>query len=469
MTPSGNAIRRFIDLANLTGAGASIDRFSRAAVVLSLAAIGLPAKGHAQPPMFEPIYDEAKVPAYTLPDVLRANDGTTIASADQWPARRKEWMQQLADHEYGQWDCTDAAVEVRQVERGPSLGGQAIRSQWDVTISNASASRTIQWLVFLPAAAAKDAKVPIFLLLNFDGNHAVCNDPEVRIPTSWFDPSDPHAVDGRASEKGRGTEHRRWPLEQIIQAGFGVATAYYGDLAPDDADRFSDGLAALRPDLVHGQAAPTAGGAIAIWAWGLSRLLDASEQIEGIDPQRVTLVGHSRLGKTALWAGARDTRFAIVISNNSGCGGAALSRRAFGETVGRINDVFPHWFCFGFRTYNQNEAACPIDQHVLLAMIAPRPLYVASASKDQWADPRGERLALEAAGPVYRLLGKSTMASVEPEANQAIFVDLAAPLHPSRTFATTAYHLRDGEHDLLPWDWAHYLQFAKTHFSGVSR
>jgi hypothetical protein len=300
-------------------------------------------------------------------------------------------------------------------------------------------------LIYLPAAA-KGRRVPLFLGLNFAGNHTLSPDPGIRLGSVWT-----RGQKRPAAEETRGATASRWPLESILGRGYGIATAYYQEIEPD----FDGGIQyGVRPFFFKpGQTAPSAAGwgAIGAWAWALSRAMDYLETDRDVDADRVIVHGHSRLGKAALWAGAQDRRFAMVVSNDSGEGGAALSRRRFGETVADLNRTFPHWFCANYKQYDGREDALPVDQHMLLALIAPRPLYVASAEEDLWADPRGEFLSLVAAGPVYRLLGKQDLGTDRmPAVNQ-----------PIQT--TVAYHVRTGKHDITAYDWEQYLTFADQH------
>lgn len=403
---------------------------------------------------FTPNYDESKVPKYTLPDPLIMADGSRVANAKTWQMkRRKEILGLFQTHVYGRSPKrpTDMTFEITSVDRS-ALSGTATRKEVRISFTPNKSGPTMDLLVYLPNEAKKP--VPAFLGLNFQGNQSIHSDPHITLSKRWMR-SAPGAsvVDHRATEASRGERASRWPLEKVLRHGYALATVYYGDLEPDFPEGWKLGIrAALSKAGTNATLAADEWGAISAWAWGLSRALDYLETDKQIDARRVAVIGHSRLGKTALWAGAQDERFAIIISNDSGCGGAALSRRQFGETVERINTSFPHWFCGNFKQYNRREQDLPVDQHELIALIAPRPVYVASAQEDRWADPLGEFLSARNAEPVYRLFRKDGLGVTNlPPAN-----------HPVGN--TIGYHIRTGKHDVTEYDWEQYLSFANRHF-----
>ena len=391
-------------------------------------------------------YDEAKVPAYTLPEALRREDGSAVTKPDEWRGRRAEILRLFEEHVYGRSPGAPKAMRFEVVETdSKALGGLATRRQVRVLLDGTDGGPAFELLLYVPNAATRP--VPGFVGLNFGGNHTVHSDPGIRLSRSWMRDG-AGVVDHRATEASRGRDASSWPVERILARGYALATVYYGDLEPDHPDGFRDAIRSRFGPGVNGTFAANDWGAIGAWAWGLQRALDYLETLPDLDGRRVALIGHSRLGKTALWAGAQDERFALVISNDSGEGGAALARRKFGERTGDLTRAFPHWFCAHFREYAGREEALPLDQHELIALVAPRPLYVASASEDRWADPRGEFLSAQAAEPVYRLLGKGGLG----------VRDMPPPDRPVGD--TIGYHLRTGAHALTAYDWEQYLDFA---------
>ncbi len=404
---------------------------------------------HGQPSSnaFVPNYDESRVPAYSLPDPLVSDAGAPVATPDGWVARRQEVLTLFENHMFGATPATSPSIDFELRSEGPAFDGRALRRQVQLSIGEGSTARSVDLLIYLPASA--DAPIPIFLALNYYGNASIHPDPEIHLTRAWMQENPEFGiVEHRATEATRGVRAWRWPVEEIVERGYGLATLHYGQVEPDFQGGASEGLRSL----AAGVAETGEWGAIGVWAWGLSRAMDYLQTDPEVDARRVAVAGHSRLGKAALWAGAQDERFAMVISNNSGAGGAALSRRRYGETVARINTVFPHWFNDSFKEYGEREADLPFDQHMLLALIAPRPVYVASAIEDRWADPRGEFLSAFHAGPVFTLLGGDPIPS-------GVWPGVGTSLQH-----TVGYHLRSGGHDLTAYDWDRFMDFADLHF-----
>ncbi len=392
-------------------------------------------------------YDESKVPPYTLPDPLKFNDGSPVRNKSDWDKRRKELLLTFRKEVFGfnpEWKGDAKYTVVSQ--KSDLFGGIANRKEINIELTYKGLKTSMIVLIYLP----KNSKnAPLFLSYNFYGNHTTSSDPDIQIPDLWVSgykeirpPTD------KAIKDERGSDSFRWPFKEIVSRGFGIATVYYGDIYPDYDHGFKN---CIHPffDVKRDSAS---WGSIATWAWGLSLIQDYLETDKDINSKRVMVIGHSRLGKTALWAGANDKRFAMVISNNSGRGGAALWKRTFGATIDMVYSTCPYWYCDNFNKYSNKEELLPVDQHELIALIAPRPVYVASASEDLWADPKGEFLGCVYATPVYQLLGRKGLPVTEmPALNSPVFGDLS-------------YHIRKGPHEITLYDWNCYMDFAEQYF-----
>ena len=385
-------------------------------------------------------YDEAKIPPYDLPALLVSNDGNIITSSRQWEKqRRPEIMEYFQSQMFGRTPREKISMKARQVAVNEhALDGAATSRQ--VLLTFCGNGRTLQAMLLVYVPNDRKGRVPVIWQYNFQGNPSTTDEEDI-LPSSC-------ASSVWSSDKyARGAQKSRWNYRLAIERGYAVATMCYEDICPDSPSKRDLGAAALFSNYGADAGQPDEWQAIGAWAWGSSRVCDWLCRQKWVDKKHIAIAGHSRLGKAALWAGAQDERFFLVISNDSGCGGAALSRRCIGETVAAITTSFPHWFCPAYSRYGNNEAAMPFDQHELLALVAPRHLYVNSAVEDRWADPHGEFLSTLAAGEVWELYGMKGL----PQTT------MPGPQQPLR--GDIGYHLRDGVHDVTDYDWNAWLDF----------
>lgn len=393
-------------------------------------------------------YDESQVPVFELSNPLITFDGLPINDKNEWEEiRRKEIFNFFETKVFGKVPGSIDKVSFDILEEKKTcFNGKAFRKQIEVKLQKDNREISFVVLLYLPKV---QGRVPIFLGLNFHGNHTVNDDPNIIISKAWSQNNESLGIKNNTLDaSSRGGRSNRWDIHEILEAGMGLATIYYGEIDPDKND-LSDGIQALF--YKENQQTPMANewGSISAWAYGLTKAMDYLVNDPDVDASRVIVFGHSRLGKAALWAGATDPRFVAVISNDSGCGGAALSKRQFGETIVAINQSFPYWFSENYKQFNNAESKLPIDQHGLLALIAPRPLYVASAAEDEWADPKGEFLSTYYAGPVYELYKKKGV-------TEAVMPSLNQPIHN-----WLGYHIRSGKHDVTEYDWEQYIKWSK--------
>jgi hypothetical protein len=385
-----------------------------------------------------------------LPDPLVMFDGSRVTTKEQWEQKRRPELQALFQHYmYG---YLPAATEVQSkvvAEKKDLFGGKA--SWKSVTLTyGPQGTPPLSLLVVTPNRT--EGTPPVFVGINFCGNHTVLSDPAVPMTKAWYRGACPGCEDNVPTEQGRGGQKDVWNAEMIIDRGYALATFYYGDVDPDKSTNdFTDGVHPhfFKPD----QTEPGRHdwGAISAWAYGIHRAIDYLETDDTLDTQRLALVGHSRLGKTTLLAGALDERIKVVIPHQAGCGGTAPNRFNVGESVQRINTSFPHWFSDTFPDFNKQVERLPFDQHCLAALCAPRAVLYSNAQEDQWADPNGQFNMLKAADPVYQFLGVDGLQpGAKPEMGKLIDSRLG-------------YYIRPGKHSMNADDWKVFLDFADKH------
>lgn len=396
-------------------------------------------------------YDESKVGQYTLPDPLRFSNGQPVRSAKDWMTRRRpEIVRLYEEDQFGRSPEHPIGISYDVFDKGtPAYNGAVKRKQVTVHFAKDGSGPKADVLIYVPARVAK--LVPLLLTPSFIANSTMVSDPGVKQGEIW----------DRDKKRVPAPRESRFPkldVERICGQGIGIATVYYCDIDPDFEGGLPYGVRAAYLKPGQTKPAPDAWGTISAWAWGLSRILDYLETDKDVDPKRVGLFGVSRLGKTVLWTGAHDTRFSLVIASCSGEGGAALSRRNYGETIAHLTapSRYPYQFCANYAKYAKDVDHFPIDGHMLVSLIAPRPLLLQTGDTDRWSDPKGEFLAAVAATPAYRLFGK-----------QGITTD-TMPAAGQPLFDTLSYFMHSGEHGALPSDWDVFLKFLGTHWKPES-
>jgi hypothetical protein len=392
-------------------------------------------------------YTEAKVGTYTLPDLLVLADGQPVRDAATWMEKRRPEIAKLfEENQFGRSPGRPADMTFDVFDRAtPAFDGKAVRRQVTIYFSKDKAGPKMDLLIYLPAGAGKP--VPLLLNLGFAANNTMVSDPNVKVGETW------DRQQKKRVPATRGFGFGGLNVVPVLEKGFGVATVNYGDIDPDALGAVAFGVRSLYLKSGQAEPAPDEWGAIAAWAWGLSRALDYLETDKDVDAKRVAIMGVSRLGKTVLWAAARDARFALVIASCSGEGGAALSRRNYGETIAHLTAPtrYPYQFCANYQKWGSQVDKFPVDAHMLIALIAPRPVLLQTGSTDKWSDPYGEFLAAVAAEPVYKLLGKQGLGTDKmPAAGEPI-------LH------TIGFYMHAGGHGSLPADWDVFFKFMQMH------
>lgn len=389
-------------------------------------------------------FETAYAGAFNLPPLTRPDGPGEIGTVAERNRCQDHWRAVLSEQLYGPMPDPGPL----SVRRAPLTGEQAERLTLEMRVADRRFS--VDAALWLPPN--RTGAVPLICGLDFSGPIGVLNGDSFPLDSGATVHSRPElgARDGRLAEVLRGTAAHRWPVKLMLDAGFAVLVSCYGSWVPDDPARWTGH--GVYP-LLGCDRSDARTGAISLWAWSISRLIDAASALGEVDTRRTIVAGHSRLGKAALWAAAHDTRIRAVFANASGCGGAAPARHPIGETLAQMRDRFPHWTVP--ESPVDNPAKLPFDQHALLSLVAPRALFLASAENDLWADPVGSYLALASAARVW---------DVEQGADNAPWPDPQEMWQPGRQIVRgrLGHHLRPGGHDMLPMDWRLFLNFVET-------